>query len=184
MSLWELDRDLFRFFHTAFQGSEFWRWIIIAVTSTGLGQVQLLGLALVGWKKEWRHQAVMCIWAGAFSGLLRLAVMKFADRQRPSNYDFAQPLEQVFGRSSFPSGHTTTSFAIAFMLWLLCVNKESPRWLVPSVFAWAFLVGLSRIAAGMHYPLDILGGILMGAFGAGAAYLLACRFGWISSEES
>lgn len=184
MTLWELDRDLFRFIHTAFQGSDAWKWVIIAITSMGLGQVQLVGLGLFALKREWRNIAYMCIWAGALSGLLRLVVMKFADRQRPSNFDFAQPLEQVFGRSSFPSGHTTTSFAIAFMLWLLLVEKNPPRWVVPTVLAWALVVSLSRIAAGMHYPLDIVGGICMGAFGAGLSYLLAQRFGWIPRNEN
>lgn len=55
---------------------------------------------------------------------------------------------------SFPSGHTSTSTAMAYLL-----SKEYKRWifmLIPVVVAF------SRLYIGVHYPSDILGGFLIG----------------------
>ena len=57
---------------------------------------------------------------------------------------------------SFPSGHTTMAFAIAMVLFLR--NKK----IGANAFIAAFFVGLGRILLGLHWPLDILGGIAIG----------------------
>jgi membrane-associated phospholipid phosphatase len=59
---------------------------------------------------------------------------------------------------SFPSGHTAESFAIATSL-----SLEFPKWYViaPS-FLWASSVAYSRMFLGLHYPTDILGGMVIG----------------------
>ena len=62
--------------------------------------------------------------------------------------------------SSFPSGHTIFIFALA--TGLLSINKR-----VAYVFFTAgLLVGIARIAAGVHYPSDVLGGALLGILAA------------------
>ena len=60
--------------------------------------------------------------------------------------------------SSFPSGHTIFIFALA--TGLLFVN----RWVAYTFFAAGLIVGLARIAGGVHYPSDILGGAVLGVF--------------------
>ena len=69
--------------------------------------------------------------------------------------------------TSFPSGHTTTSFALAIALTF--------RWpkLGPLVLPLAALIGLSRIVVGAHYPLDVAGGALLGS-----GVSLAIAYGW------
>jgi undecaprenyl-diphosphatase len=69
--------------------------------------------------------------------------------------------------SSFPSGHTSSSFALAVAL--------TVRWpkLGPFVLPLAALVGLSRVVVGAHYPTDVAAGALLGS---GVA--LAVAFGW------
>ncbi|MFA5185863.1 MAG: phosphatase PAP2 family protein [Patescibacteria group bacterium] len=57
---------------------------------------------------------------------------------------------------SFPSGHTATAVAMA------CAFFTVRRDLGYISFAVAALVAFGRIAAGAHYPTDILGGILVG----------------------
>lgn len=59
---------------------------------------------------------------------------------------------------SFPSGHATLSFAIA-TVWGL----SEPRWYVwlPGTL-WASSVALSRVWKGVHYPGDVLGGMVLG----------------------
>ena len=62
--------------------------------------------------------------------------------------------------SSFPSGHMTFIFPLIAFVYF--ENKK-----LGIVFGiLGILMGLARIAAGVHYPLDILGGILLGIFSA------------------
>ncbi|MCB8933584.1 MAG: phosphatase PAP2 family protein [Fimbriimonadaceae bacterium] len=168
MTLWQLDQSWFRAIH------EGWRqdWldpVMRLVTDSGLGSVQIpVLLALLFWRRA-RPYAGACLGAFLLSGAVRLAIMRWADRMRPSNFDFAHPLESVFGNTSFPSGHTTTSFAIAFTL--LFMTRGSRPWVGWVALGWACLVGLSRIYVGVHYPTDVLGGAGLGLASAAALHL-------------
>ncbi len=74
---------------------------------------------------------------------------------------------------SFPSGHSTTIFTVAGIL-SLYLRRSALIWLV----AAALLVGLSRIAVGVHWPLDVLGGAFGGWLSAVFGTLLAQRWRW------
>lgn len=76
---------------------------------------------------------------------------------------------EAFMGNSFPSGHTTTIFLI---VGVLCLHRF-PSSFKLGLLGVAILVGLSRIACGVHWPLDVLGG----AFGG---WLAAAAGGWIS----
>ena len=57
---------------------------------------------------------------------------------------------------SFPSAHTIFMFAFATGVYF--VNKKL-AWVL---FVFGFLIGLARIAGGVHYPSDVLGGAVLG----------------------
>lgn len=73
---------------------------------------------------------------------------------------------------SFPSGHTTTAFAAAG-LFCLRVARGPLRYFILFV---AVMVGLSRIACGVHWPMDVLGGMLIGWVSAMAGIWLGERW--------
>jgi undecaprenyl-diphosphatase len=68
---------------------------------------------------------------------------------------------------SFPSGHTTTSFACATVLSALV-----PRLRVPALLL-AVAIGYSRLYVGVHYPLDVIGGAVLGTLVATALLRIA-----------
>jgi undecaprenyl-diphosphatase len=67
---------------------------------------------------------------------------------------------------SFPSGHAASSFAGAFALTRVWPAARLPLW------ALAVLIAFSRIYIGVHYPLDVMFGALVGV---GCAYLVLGR---------
>jgi len=79
---------------------------------------------------------------------------------------------------SFPSGHTTTIFTLLYVIVLDYKNKTA-RILLPLL---ALLIGFGRIAVGVHWPLDICGGALLGIISAYLGYWLAGVTEWGYSQ--
>lgn len=74
------------------------------------------------------------------------------------------------GYDSFPSGHAT--FFSALALGLFYHNKK-----LGSFFLFAaFLVGVARVIVGVHWPIDVLGGFLIGVLISSIAYLTLKKY--------
>ncbi|MDD5362578.1 MAG: phosphatase PAP2 family protein [Ignavibacteria bacterium] len=72
-------------------------------------------------------------------------------------------------RYSFPSGHTTMAFSMAAMLTLRYPDKPI---VITGSFLYAGIIGYGRMYLGVHYPSDVLAGMLAGAGSAALIYSL------------
>jgi len=78
--------------------------------------------------------------------------------------------KKIYGKSfSFPSSHAVNTFAAAFFL------SYYFRSLIPFVYFLAFIISLSRIYVGDHFPFDVIAGSLLGTF-------WAALFVWINNR--
>ncbi len=120
------------------------------------------------------RQALIALMAGISIGIAALVstIFKFwIDRPRPFiTYEFIEKLS-VGGSPSFPSGHTTDAFAMAVVL-VLMFKKW---WITFLVFLWALLVGYSRMHLGVHYPSDVVAGMILGLLIGGLSFKLIRR---------
>jgi undecaprenyl-diphosphatase len=95
---------------------------------------------------------VMVLTADLAADLLADLGKRLVHRRRPSVHQ----LGPAVATHSFPSGHTATSFACAIVL-----ASVAPRLRAP-LFALAVLIAGSRLYNGDHFPLDVLGGAVLG----------------------
>ena len=82
--------------------------------------------------------------------LVRFRVRPFITH--PEIYQLVEPLAD----KSFPSDHTAAAFALGMSLWFF--NKKWGKW----ALFMAALIGLARIFCGVHYPMDVLVGMMIG----------------------
>lgn len=116
--------------------------------------------------------------AAAVAGLWTQGTKQIVDVPRPlsvlapGDFHLAGP---AYRHVSFPSGHAAAAFALAG-IWIMGVRWRR-RWQVLP-FALAGLVGLSRIMLGVHWPLDVLWGMVGGWLGAWSGLALQARWRW------
>jgi len=106
-------------------------------------------------------------------GLVTEGIRFFHHVARPFEVWQVIPLVPETLGNSFPSGHATFYFALATVLFLR--NRKWGIWF----FIFAIINGFARIAAGVHWPMDVVGGAAIGIASAGIIHLLLRR----SSEE-
>jgi membrane-associated phospholipid phosphatase len=105
--------------------------------------------------------------AAILGDLTALGLRRAVGRPRPwRRYPEPPPLGHVPRDPSFPSGHTAIAFACATML-----SYYRPK-LAPAFFLLAVAIGFSRVYVGVHYPLDVLGGAVLGLLCGGIVIAL------------
>lgn len=131
-----------------------------AATYFGDGYLWLfiaLWLAIFGTNVDRRIVVIMFIVTVLNIVFFRLS--KFLTKRDRPESEKAQGMKfRYVDNYSFPSGHATTSFGMAYMLALFYPFL----WVQISVYAAATLIGFSRIYLGEHYPSDVIFGAVLG----------------------
>ncbi|MBI3947590.1 MAG: phosphatase PAP2 family protein [Armatimonadetes bacterium] len=133
--------------------------VMVFLTQLGLGHAQLtLLIPLYVWGgPAGRRTAILCAIAFLVSGLGAQILKNGIPRLRPFLVvDDCRFLTGVLRFRSFPSGHTATSFAIAWV-----AGARHPRWRAPLLLL-AALIGYSRAYVGVHFPGDALAAAVIG----------------------
>ncbi len=151
-----------------------WFWANLTTFGDSMA-IFALGLLFVARRPLW-------VWALLISGLIAALMVhglkEWFDTYRPPGVFSAEEFRLVgigHKRVSFPSGHTTAAFSLAALLCLQAGLSRRVRW---GLLALALGVGLSRIAVGVHWPVDVLGGMAIGWGATLAALWLAPRLRW------
>lgn len=138
--------------------------IMKMITKMGsLGMIWiLLSLVLLCFRKT-RLAGTAGLLGLIFSLLLNNMILKnlFA-RVRP--YEMIPQLELLVAKAkdwSFPSGHAGSSFAAATAICFMLKGQEKTAWKW-LILAFAFLMAFTRLYIGIHYPSDILAGMVTG----------------------
>lgn len=167
--LLDIDRALFAFINGTLANSVT-DFIMPIITSDNLLRVLFaLGVIalLVFGRKRFIWVAVIAIAVLAITDQAASALLKplFA-RPRPCHVMAVHLLVNCGKGYSFPSSHAANLFGQALFFGILYKKY------LPYTLAFAFLVGVSRIWVGVHYPLDMVGGMILGSLtGALAAWV-------------
>lgn len=143
------------------------RWLVeVGRDVTALGSSVVLALvtaAVAGYLMlQGKYRAMwFVVLTTASGGLLSHLLKAFFARERPDPVPFIW-----VGSSSFPSGHAMLAAVVYLALGILLTRLE-PKPLLKAYFlgvmmALTFLVGVSRVYLGVHYPTDVLAGWTVG----------------------
>lgn len=128
----------------------------------------LLLFLFLNFEKYWK----MVLGAFVSAILARLVIVNFIrwilPRARPFVENQVNLLLEHVPSSAFPSGHAAFYFAIVTIIFLYLKKMEKrPRfwWQINLLFfGCAFIIVISRVFCGIHWPLDILAGAIVGIF--------------------
>lgn len=148
--------------------------ILKVITTLGnVGAIWILLTLLILMMPKTRK--VGCMMAAALLGTLlinNILLKNLVARTRP--YDVIEGLTYIVRRPkefSFPSGHAGSSFAAACIM----LRRLPRRYGIPA-FVLAVLISLSRLYVGVHYPSDVLFGVISGILISYGAEALVERF--------
>lgn len=162
--LTKIDNNVAESWHEIFVASDTLATVAKVVSFFGTPAwfyVTIGGAALFFWRRGSKRLAFFLVVTNVFGGLIDTVVKVVVDRPRP---DLADPIVHAFGKS-FPSGHAMASTVGYGSLLLAFLPLMPKRWRWPLIAAYFVIVALvaaSRLALGVHFVSDVLGGIVLG----------------------
>ena len=126
--------------------------------------------------REATYRLIAILLVVVFITVLTHWVKQGVSRLRPNNDETVNTVIRILKSPtefSFFSGHASSSFAITTLIYLFL---RQPRKWVALFFIWPVLFSLSRIFVGVHYPVDIITGALVGILSGIVFHSLYRRF--------
>ncbi len=121
------------------------------------------------WARKEKKLALL-LTVGIVIGAMFTYPLKFIiDRARPCLIESSRLLTPCESDPSFPSGHTEMSFLAATV-----VSRFHPNY-SKYLYAFSFIVALSRIYVGVHFPTDAIAGVVVGLIIGKLMIMLAQR---------
>ncbi|AZQ42854.1 phosphatase PAP2 family protein [Nonlabens ponticola] len=165
-SLVQIDQDIFRFINglPISRFNEFWLFVTQIENWIPL---YLLFFFILIYKLRWRRglASILGVFTVASVTLWLTNVVKDqVQRLRPNNEPALVDAINVFQMPenfSFWSGHSAVSFAVTTFVVLLLRKYSWSRWYL-LFYLWPLTFALSRIMVGVHYPFDVIVGMLVG----------------------
>ena len=139
-------------------------------------------------KKNWWWWIILFICTVALTDMTGTRVFKNVfERLRPcKDPDFVAHvrllLKECAGGYSFISNHAANHFGIATFFYLT-LRHYIPKWAWIG-YPWAFIIVYSQVYVGIHYPLDVIAGALVGVlFGLFMAMFFNKKFGFVNFDR-
>ncbi|MDX8410607.1 MAG: phosphatase PAP2 family protein [Mariprofundaceae bacterium] len=128
---------------------------------SGLGDGLIVALALTALLLFRLRAGLAGLLAFGLSGLLAQMLKRLFDMPRPPVVlDNVHVLGHTLSAHSFPSGHATSAGVLAMLLPLLFDRRDARVWLAVALL---LLAAVGRVYGGVHFPLDVLVGLALGA---------------------
>jgi len=142
-------------------GHNAWADRFMIFSADKMGYFLIVFALVVFWKKIYFKKAIfVCFGSAIVARLLFVGLIRYLFYS-PRPFLILENMNQLMNHateSSFPSGHTTFYFAMATGVYFY--NKKAGH----IYLILAGLLGLARIFVGVHWPLDILVGAVLGIF--------------------
>lgn len=162
-----LDYDIQAFLFLNGFHSDFWDTIMLMITRKETW-LPLYLIMLFFFIKNYRGKSLLIIlfltlsiaFSDQFSVMIKESVQRLRPVYNPAIEHIVHNVLRKGGKYGFVSSHAANSFAIFIFTSRIFKNRRY-SWLM---FIWALLLCYSRIYSGVHYPLDILAGAILGWF--------------------
>jgi membrane-associated phospholipid phosphatase len=123
----------------------------------------LIGASVIYlWRKQRRMLATFMVLSGLLGGVVDTAVKLWVDRPRPT-----LPHPVALGpHGSFPSGHVMTAtigYGLILLVFLPPIARLSRALAFLGAFLFVCVIGFARLALGVHFLSDVVGGFVLGA---------------------